>query len=88
MKLNPVALAVGAAFAFAVIWALCSAFVVLAPSSADAVFAAMMHADMPMMHVTLNDFLMGLVGWALGAAVTALVLAFCYNALAAERAKV
>ena len=87
MKLKPFALAVGAAFAFAVIWALCSAFVFLAPSSADAVFAAMMHADMPMMRVTMNGFLVGLGGWALGAAVTALVLALCYNAMAANADK-
>lgn len=87
MKLKPVALAVGAAVAFAIIWSLCSAFVVLAPGSADAIFAAMMHADMPMMRVTLDGFLIGLVGWVLGAAVTALALALCYNALAGGRTK-
>jgi hypothetical protein len=36
---------------------------------------------MPMMHVTANGFLVGLVAWSAGAAVVALVLAIAYNAM-------
>ena len=73
--------------AFAVIWELCSAFVVLAPGSADEIFTATMHADMPMMRVTLDGFLIGLAGWALGAAVAGRALALCYSALAGDSTK-
>ena len=85
MKLSPFALTIAAALAFAAIWTLCSAVVMLVPGLADAAFAGMMHADMPTMHVTLDGFLIGLAGWTLTGAVTALVLAFVYNMAAGAR---
>lgn len=83
MKVHPVNFAIAAGAAFAVIWLICSALVVALPSMADDTYRGMMHAgsDMPGMHVTMSGFWIGLFGWALGAALTAGILAVSYNAM-------
>lgn len=83
MKIHPINLAIASGLAFAMIWLICSAVVVASPSMADVTYRGMMHAgnDMPGMHITMSGFWIGLVGWTLGAAVTAGVLAASYNAM-------
>lgn len=83
MKLDTVKFGLASAGAFAILWLVCSLIVWLMPSMMMAVSGHMVHADLSQMgwHLTIGGVLAGLVGWAVSAGVTAMLIAKIYNQL-------
>lgn len=85
MKIDANALALSAAVTTALLWLLCSLFVVMMPGMSMNMSGYMMHSDFSGMQWELNiiGFLAGLIIWSLCAAVTAWLLATFYNRFSA-----
>ncbi len=83
MKLNPVMLGVASAIATAVLWVICSFFVILSPEFMEPMSAGMMHGDALSMSLTMTwtGFLWGLVAWVVCAGVAGWLIAIIYNQL-------
>lgn len=84
MKLDVRAAAVAAGSVTALVYALCTAFCVLAPESAVVqLTTAFLHIDITGLYrqVTWGSFIVSLLGWGLGTAVVASATAWLYNRL-------
>ena len=88
MRWDARGLALAVALATAVLWILCSAFVMLAPGPAMGVTGHMMHGDLTdfSWSLTWSGFLVGLVSWMILAAACAWLVAWTYNRLAGPTA--
>ena len=86
MKLNSGALAIAAAGAFAIIWTLCSLFVLILPSMMSVMTGHMIHAHLDAFEwmLTLTGYLIGLIAWSAWAAGTAWLIAIVYNRVASD----
>ena len=84
MRLNPNALALASAAAVAIIWTLCSLFVLAFPSVMSGMTGHMLHAhpDTFIWMLTLTGYVVGLIAWCAWAAVTGWLIAFVYNKVA------
>ena len=83
MKLDSTKFSMAAAIAVAVLWVICSAFVMLTPDFMMYMTGHMMHADLSTMDwmLTVNGFFLGLVAWVFCAWITAFLIAYIYNLL-------
>jgi len=81
--LHPVRLANAAAVSAAVLWAVCAAFVVLAPGPAMSVTGQMLHADLSAAEWSLSfwSFCAGLVAWTVLAWVLGAGIGWVYQML-------
>lgn len=81
MKLNPMALACSSAAAVAIIWTICSLFVLAFPSMMSGMTGHMLHIDPHVFTwiLTLTGYLFGLIAWCSWAAVTGWLIAVVYN---------
>ncbi len=82
MKIDANKIAVATGMAFAVIWAICSVFVVALPGRMMSMSGDMVHADFETaMSWSLHwpGFFIGLIAWILVAAFTAWLIATFYN---------
>lgn len=85
MRLNPTAVAIAAALAFANVWTLCSILVAALPGAMMGMTEHMIHAHLqgfPWV-LTLPGYLIGLITWSAWAAVTGWLIAAIYNRIAA-----
>jgi hypothetical protein len=83
MKLDATKFAISSAFAFAVLWVLCSILVWLAPAMMATMTGHMLHIDMAAWPwvLTLGGAITGLVAWAIAAGITGGFIAVTYNFL-------
>ncbi len=83
MKLNPIGLGMASAIATAILWVICSVFVVLFPGFAESMTAGMMHSDTASISLTMawTGVLWGLIGWTVFAGVFGWLIAIIYNRL-------
>ena len=84
MKLNPRALAIASAVTVAIIWTVCSLFVLALPSMMSGMTGHMLHAHPHTFTwiLTLTGYLVGLVAWCAWAALMGLLIAVVYNRVA------
>lgn len=84
MKLNGIRCAIASGTAFAILWVICSAFVLLAPGPMIWIGGHMIHANLEAMRwtLTLGGLVTGLIAWSVLAAVTGWLIAAFYNRLA------
>jgi hypothetical protein len=83
MKLSAIKLGYAAAFAFAILWIICSLMVWLMPAMMLNMTGNMMHTDWSQMgwHMSLGGMLLGLIGWSVVAGISGWLLATIYNKL-------
>jgi hypothetical protein len=83
MKLDTRAFAIAAGIAAALLFALCAAAVAIAPGPTTAFFGYIVHLDMSGMRreLTVASFIVGLIAWTLGTALTFGFAAMIYNRL-------
>jgi len=83
MKLDAPKLGLATAIAFAVVWAICSAFVMLLPDMMMQMSGHALHANMGDAHWTMQwtGFIVGLVVWSVLGGVLAWGIATVYNRL-------
>lgn len=83
MKLNANKFALATAMSFALLWIFCSLIVALMPHQSMHVTGAMLHGDMMAWQWNMYWFglFIGLIAWALIAAITAWLIATIYNRL-------
>jgi len=83
MKLLTNKLIIATAFAFSILWIICSAIVALAPTPSMMLTGTMFHADLSSMAWTLTwgGFIIGLIAWAAVGGLSAWLIAFFYNRL-------
>lgn len=83
MKLDVRAFAIAAAVIAAVLDAICAFFVAVAPEQTTAFFGYLTHLDLSVIPRSLSwgSFIVGLVAWALGAAIVFGAAAWLYNRL-------
>ena len=83
MKLNVRAFAIAAAVIAAAMDAICAFFVAVAPKQTTAFFGYLTHQDLSVIprSLTWGSFCIGLVEWAVGAAIVAGAGAWLYNRL-------
>ncbi len=81
MKLDTRAFAIAAAVIAAALDAICAFFVAVAPKQTTAFFGYLTHLDLSVIprSLTWGSFFIGLVAWALGAAIVASAAAGLYN---------
>lgn len=84
MKLDVRAFAIAAAVIAAVLDAICAFFVAVAPDIPTAFFGYLIHSDLSVIprSLTWGSYFVGLVEWALAAAIVAGAAAWLYNRLA------
>lgn len=83
MQLNPIKIGLAAAISFSLLWLLCSALVMLAPTMMLSLSGDMMHMNLAGMgwHLTLPGVLTGVLGWFVLAGLGGWLLAAIYNRL-------
>jgi hypothetical protein len=86
MRLDPRAFGLSAGMVAAILFILCALGVWLAPEATTAMFGTLIHADLSGITrtLTLGSFVVGLVCWTVGTAVTFAVVASFYNRLTAK----
>jgi len=83
MKIVAGKIGVAIAIASAILWGVCSLFVLLAPEGMLAMSGHMVHADLSTIqwHIGLSGFLIGMIAWAVLAGITGWLAAIIYNRL-------
>ena len=83
MQIEANKLGLAFALAFAILWIICSAVVMLLPAGMIAMSGHMVHADLSGLqwHMEFSGFLVGLLAWTLLAGFTAWVVGLLYNKL-------
>ena len=83
MRLDTRAFAIAAGTAAALLFTLCAAAVAIAPDATTAFFGYIVHLDMSGMRreLTMATFIIGLIAWTLGTALTFGFAALMYNRL-------
>lgn len=83
MKINAFKLSISTAAVFAVVWVICSLFVMGAPQAMMQMTGHMVHADFSHMNWQLNfsGLVVGLLAWSIGAGLIAGATAVVYNRL-------
>ena len=81
MTFNKIRFAITAALTVSALWILCGLFVYLAPTFMGAMTGHMLHMESSAIElsITTHGMLMGLVGWAVGAALFGWLFAFINN---------
>ncbi len=87
MSLNIRAFAWAAGFTAAALFLLCAAAVAVAPAPTAAFFGLLFHADLSgiVREVTWGAFIVGLVAWTAGTALTFALGAWLYNQISSSR---
>ena len=88
MRLDTRAFAIAAGMAAALLFTLCAAAVAIAPDATTAFFGSIVHLDVSGMRreLTVASFIVGLIAWTLGTALTFGFAAMMYNRLIASAA--
>ena len=83
MKLDTRAFAIAAGATAAVLFTICALAVAVAPGPTTALFGYLIHTDLSTLPrtLTLASFIVGLIGWTLGTALTFGLAARIYNRL-------
>jgi 2TM family of unknown function (DUF5676) len=83
MNLNAIKFGWASAISFSIAWLVCSLLVWIIPDSMMRISGGMLHLDLSTMgwHMSLVNFSLGLVGWALTAGIIGWLLAAIYNKL-------
>lgn len=83
MRLDTRAFAIAAGMAAALLFTLCAAAVAIAPDATTAFFGYIVHLDVSGMRreLTVASFIVGLIAWTLGTALTFGFAAMMYNRL-------
>jgi hypothetical protein len=81
MQINEMKFGIAAGSAFAILWLICSALVVMLPMPMMAMSGNMVHMDAAGINWQMGfmGFLVGLFAWTLSAGVTGWLIAFIYN---------
>ena len=81
MKLLTNKLVIATAFAFSMLWIICSIIIILAPTLSMKLTGTMIHADLSSIEWTLTwgGFLTGLIAWTVIGGLSAWMIAFFYN---------
>jgi hypothetical protein len=88
VRIDPRAFALAAGATAAILYTICAVGVFLAPEATTAVLGLLTHTDLSGIArpLTFISFVVGLVGWTLGTAVTFGIVATLYNRLAGSAA--
>ena len=83
MKLNATKFGVASAVAFAILWVICSLFVVVMPGMMMEMSGHMVHTDLAgiQWHMGLTSVVIGLFAWSFVAGITGWLVATIYNRL-------
>lgn len=83
MKLNATKFGVASAFAFAILWVVCSLLVVVMPGIIMEMSGHMVHADLVgvQWHMGLAGVVIGMFAWSFVAGITGWLVAAIYNRL-------
>lgn len=81
MKLDATKFGIASAGAFAIIWTICSVFVMLMPETMMEMSGQMVHADLSAMrwNMGLTGVLFGLIAWSFISGITGWLIGVIYN---------